>query len=315
MATYTDLKRFMKHIKGKNVDNIDMIISRLGDHVKKYPDDEISTSIKDWIFKNIKKQFMNPKLQNAFDMDESLPYAKNAEIYHNLPFLNYYSKFRYYFYHLLEAYPEYDGKTKTFYNGCKNFSKINYDRQIPEYAFNRVIQYCDNNKLLMCMAFDPLGRKIKNKSETVDELGPIGEKYIYNELSKTEGKAIFLENNGFGFDVLYYQKDKEFLIEVKTTDKNIKDETYFHITNNERRILEHSLTLPNTEYIVERVFINKNDGSITHITLKYDKDTDSFYNNDNPEYEIQYKTKGTDGLKFYSIIKKKNILKLKNNNQ
>lgn len=315
MATYEDYKKFIKHVKGKDVSNIDIIISRLKNHIERYPNDKITLSIKDWIYNNIKYQFQNPKLEKAFNMNNKLPYSKTIEIYHNLPFMKCYHKFKYWFYNLLTVYPEYEDTLKSFYLGCKYFCRNYKEKELPEYIFSRVNKFCDDNKLLMNMAFDSEGRKNKNKSDKGDILGPIGEKYIFNELSKTDGKPIYLQNDAFGFDVLYYQKNKEFLIEVKTTDKKLKEETYFHITKHERKILEHTLTLPNTEYIIERVFYNKNDNSISHITLKYDKDTDSFYNKDNPEYEIWYKTDGSDRLKFYANIKKKNKLKLKNNNQ
>lgn len=314
MATYSDYKNFIKHVKGKDVPNIDIIIFRLKNHIERYPDDKITLSIKDWLYDNIKNQFLNPKLENAFEMNDELPYSKNIEIYHNLPFIKNYHKFKYWFYNLLTVYTEYDGNVKSFYLDCKNFCRNYKEKEIPEYIFSRVNRFCDDNKLLMSMAFDSEGRKNKNKSDKVDVIGPTGEKYIFNELSKTNGKPIYLQNDAFGFDVLYYQKKKEFLIEVKTTDKKLMDDYYFHITKHERKILEHTLTLPNTEYIIERVFLNKNDNSISHITLMYDKETDSFYNNDNPEYEICYKTNGSDKLKFYVNIKKKNILKLKNSN-
>ena len=304
MGIYDDYMTLFRYINGNiYIKNIGAVTDRLKDHLIMNPTDRVSIMLKEWLFSNIKDAFLNSSLDDAFNMNENLPYTKKIEIFNNLPFVNRFSDFRYYFYKLLPY--GYNSTAREFYNSCKHFC-INYKDIIPVDKFDRVIDYCDNNTTIMGCAFEAFhinkNRNTSFKNRDKNEIyGLIGERYIYDTLKKTSGKPTFLEKNGFGFDVLYNDlNNKEWLIEVKATCRKLTQDTYFEMTKNERKILKNTLELPNTEYIITRVFINPENYSCSYIPLYYDKENDCFYNN---ETNVIYTHNEYEELRFSSNAK------------
>jgi hypothetical protein len=80
---------------------------------------------------------------------------------------------------------------------------------------------------------------------------------------RKEGRAASLDD--------FVDISLEPIIEVKTTLNKPSEDEYFTLTENEKHVLEDSLNLPNTEYIIERVFIDLKKDICKHITLNYDK--------------------------------------------
>jgi len=316
MATFEDYNNLFRYMGGdQKITNIECIISDLKEHIINNPDDSISIGIKDWIFYNIQDEFLNSDLEKAFNMNNNYIFSKKLEIYNHMPFVHSFSEFRYYFYGLIQTSNKYKGKPKNFYIACKDFCENYKPGEIPSELFDKVIQYCKYNKVIMNNAFDKYNiRSPKNtKNNQGEELGVIGEEYIYDIL-KEQGLTTYLDNNGFGFDILFVNFNNfEYLIEVKTTDRN-KD-TYFEISEHEKKVLFYSTNLPQVEYVIARVFVNKNNKTCTHTILHYDRDNNAFYNNDDPTNPITYYGSKEEPLKF---AKKTNRLilnnKLKNEN-
>lgn len=309
---YIELFKYMNSIKKNNVD-INSILNNLKNHMINNPYDNTSTSIKSWIFTSIKSEFLNKTLDNSFNMNDSLPYTKIVEIYNNLPFINTFPDFKFYFYNLLNIHDDLE-TPKNFYQNCKNFY-YDYEGEVPS-IFDKVLDYCDKN--LSIMNESPIAyntktlKKINCKPNNYD-IGNIGEHFVYDSLSNN-GITILLPNNGFGYDILHHTEDKELLVEVKSINKNIEKDTNFKITDHERKIIKHTLNLPNTEYVVARVFTDHINNIYSYVILHYDNKNNCFYNNDNPRYDIRYAPRIHSSLKYEANITKKKALILKNSN-
>lgn len=153
-----------------------------------------------------------------------------------------------------------------------------------------------------------------------EKKGIVGEYFIFEKLKKYKGKTTFVAKeygNGFGYDILYEDAvmDKEWLVEVKATTNTITTDTYFTLTDNEKKVLEDTLTLENTGYVVERVFIDLDRNQCMNVPLYYDKDNHCFYNNDYYGKRFIYNVDENDPLRFNKSKELKKVLETKNNNQ
>ena len=307
---YIELFKYMNSRRRYKKD-INNILNNLKNYIIENPYDNISISIKTWLFNSIKTEFLNKNLDSAFNMSDSLPYTKIVEIYNNLPFINTFPDFKFYFYNLLNINKNELETPKSFYQNCKNYY-YDYEGEAPD-IFDKVLDYCDKN--ISIMDGSPIAYSTKVLRRLVckpdnNSLGNIGEHFVYDSLS-TIGKTILLPNNGFGYDILHNSEDKELLVEVKSINKNIEKDTNFKITGHERKIIKHTLNLPNTEYVIARVFTDRINNTYSYVILHYDYENDCFYSIDNPRYNIKYVSHSYNSLKYEADITKKKALILK----
>ena len=358
MAIIDDYDKLWKIVDGEKQDEPTYkILGRLKSHIFNNPDDDVSVSIKDWIYLHMKDQFTKQELLKSFDMNDSFKYTKQLEIFKNIPFMMNFNSFKYYFWELIFHDSEYYGNYLNFYKGCKWYCNELHPGVVPNENFDKVIDFAKNNKLLMTAPFNNykdfnqeykslkninlgiITKELLERHESIQEelrrrgedsdydaikryfinekKGIVGEYFIYGRLSQYSGKTTFVAKeygNGFGYDILY-NDDKEYLVEVKTTLNKPSEDEYFSLTENEKRVLEDSLNLSNTEYIIERVFVDLKKDICKHITLYYDKNNNCFYNNDYPEYNVKYIVDKNNPLRYNASITKKKNLTLKNSNQ
>ena len=286
---YIELFKYM-NCRIKPDININNTLSRLKEHMINNPNDSTTRSIKDWLYNNIKFEFLNPYLERALNMDNNLPFTKIINIYNKLPFINNYIDFKFYFYSLINV-SDGIGTTRDFYNACKKFYE-EYQGELTTDIFDRVIDFCDNNASIMNnspISYRPSEIKRIVCKPNGDYIGDYGEQYIFNILSNSGDEVFLLPNNGFGYDILSTSYDKETLIEVKSIMGKVeKDNSKFKITINEKRILDQTLNLPNTEYVIARVYFDNDYNPCSYVILHYDKDNDCFYSDDDPNYNICY---------------------------
>ena len=269
--------------------SVNNTVFRLKEHMENNPNDTVSIAIKTWFFNIIKREFLNSDLENAFNMSDNLPYYKTIEIYKNLPFIENYWNIKDFYYNLFI-----NRKTKTLpkhlYITCSNICDKYFPNEIPKEVFERIQRFCNENKTIMANVPN-ITEKSKIKSNQ-NEIGIIGENYIHDLYNSYGGKVLHTNNNGFGFDLLYINPEytKEYLIEVKSTIRKLEKDTYFHLSDNENNVLLNSFNLPNSQYLIERVYINK-DNNCTNIAFHYDTETDSFFSDNDIRYTIYNKNK------------------------
>lgn len=361
MSIMDDYEKLWKLVDGEKQDEPSYkILDRLKNHIFNNPDDDVSVSIKDWVYLNMKEQYTNPDLINAFNMKDDLKYTKQLEIFKYLPFMMDFNGFKNYFWCLIYHDSAYYGSYPNFYRGCKWYCNELHPNVVPNDTFDKVINYADSNKPLMTAPFnyyEDLSTEYKalkdlsigiitkeflerrtqienilyregkeNGYEAVrdylinEKKGIVGEYFIFNRLSNDTFKTIFVAKeygNGFGYDILCNNEleNKEWLIEVKSTVNKPSEDTYFTLTSNEKDVLNDTLKSNNSEYIIERVFIDLKQDTIKHITLYYDKNNNCFYNNDYSGWDIKYVVDDNNPLRYNASITKKKTLTLKNNNQ
>ena len=268
--------------KKKIESEVNEAVLRLKYYMYHNPDAPISIAIRQYFFNIIKKEFLNPNLKNAFDMNKTLPYYKNITIYNNLPFINNFWDVKYYYFNLfIES--KHKHLPVHLYITCNKICDKYFPGEIPRKLFSKTIDFCATNSLVMSNVINPT-EKSKIRTNKSNITGSIGENYICDKLNTYGGKVFGSINNGFGFDILYVDPElkKEYLIEVKATNrKETNNNTYLELlTNNEKKVLEKTINLPNTEYIVERVHVNTRNNTYTSIPFYYDKQQKDFVEKD-----------------------------------
>ncbi len=118
------------------------------------------------------------------------------------------------------------------------------------YNFKELEDFASLNQI---MGQDAARNAFMNK-----RIGNIGELYVY-ELIKNKKRSCFVSKdirNGFGYD-LYFEEDdsKELLTEVKTTTRDIEDDS-FDMSENEYKVMKQCFGNPNANYVVCRVKLN-----------------------------------------------------------
>lgn len=352
-----DCYKLYRYYYGEKIDKIEHVEGRIQNYMREHPNDDITKIIKEWVYKQIKAQYLNKEYINALNMSNEFKYTKLLEISKQLPFHYNFGEMYYHIYYLLDRYDTYE-----FH---KEHAKNLHDGEIPDELFDKTIEFVENNRLIAFATreeyddeeaeFKHLKEFTKNRGNTEDFIknisrvkanegswykyvsddetidayerekkGRVGEYFIYNWLKTQSGKTTFVAKeygNGFGYDILYNDpvNQKEYLVEVKSTTNSLERDSYFSLTDNEVRVLNDTLTLPKSEFIIERVYIDlnqKENKNHKHYALYYDKDNKCFINNtDNPEYYIKYIQNKNDPLRFDKVLVKKNILTYKNNNQ
>ena len=265
----------------KKIDsNINEAAIRLRKHIKNNPNNYISIATKEYFFSIMKKEFLNPDLEDAFDMHKDLPYYRNIIIYNNLPFINSFKNAKWYYFHLF--FDKIKTNPTDFYIACNKIRDNYFPEEMPSKIFSKTVSYCSNNPLLMANILNTT-EKAKNNTDKNSVTCSIGENYICDKLNTYGGKIFDPINNGFGFDILYVDTEltKEYLIEVKATVKGINYNPHFELlSDNENNVLLKTTRLPNTEYIVERVYVDTSNNTCTNTSFYYDKQQKDFVEKD-----------------------------------
>lgn len=267
------------------------ILYRAADYIVRYPEDDFSEDLKKWIFERIKDVFQNPLFQRALDIPDEYLYTKKVELYKTLPFVSKYNPLRYY----LTIFLKLDKKNRNnpieLYKACKDFCDKYFPNQISDSTFEKVINvatYYDLNFYANAEA------ELSFDEKEALFVGKCGEYIIDNWLNTYIGRTTFVSRDcstNFGFDILYDDPvwDREVLIEVKSTHHSFEEDKGICISKNERRILTKTASLPKTEYIIIRAYLDEETKETTYMILYYDKERDVFYNNDNPKFIIEYR--------------------------
>ena len=200
---------------------------------------EISIMMKNWIIKNYLPLFLNPELQNSFNLPDTFKYYKEQKIFLNLPFTTTTELYPSYFYNLIYQANSHYGGIPNIYDGLQEFFQEN-NYYLPEGLIEQIKEYWNNHQSIKRASkgrpYLSYYEEVKRYLDTKDSesLGHIGEYDFFDRIKNTT-EAIFTAKdlgNGFGYDMYYQNPTKEELIEVKATArKDGKD--YIRLTDNE----------------------------------------------------------------------------------
>ena len=141
-----------------------------------------------------------------------------------------------------------------------------FDRTANTDNFNKFRNSYEQQRI----EFNKVLRNYRNK-----KIGNIGELHLYERFLRNKDEIYFVSRdsgNKCGFDFLEVDRNKEKCIEVKTTTRSKNDITdYFEISepelNHMKEVMDYKSKGYNTDYVVDRVFLDQNYGFESDIIL------------------------------------------------